>query len=103
MTKEEKEQRKQELISRCKYYKGEAESPYDGGYKDLLWGYELAWVNMPDDGKQDLLNEFRALTLPENDGTPESLQALLYNRFSNWNMCGVDEFKHWYAEVYKRG
>jgi hypothetical protein len=87
----------------CKYYKGEKESPYKAQNKNMLWAYESAWLN--GDKKYDL-GEYEAYGLKDfmkDDGVPETLKALLFNRYSKccYSLAdGVPSFKKFYHKYY---
>lgn len=96
---------KEELISSCRYYKGEKECPFDGIAANL-WDYEKAWVDnhsAKDSILSICLEEYNGhgfTHLEEYDGVPITLKALLFNRYYHW-MGNADEFPRWYKEVYR--
>ena len=78
---------KQELLSFCRYYKGEETNPYKGDLRANLWEYEKYWLeeSLKEDSDylSELANEYISaglLTWTETDGTPSLLKALLFNR-----------------------
>lgn len=100
---------REELILDCRYYNGETEPPE--GTDDLMWGYEEAWVRMVlEDNpipKKHLDYYTKCFDLPnllpfEEDGTPLSLKAILWNRLDYWSSYPTDSktFKSWYFEQY---
>lgn len=75
---------KEDRLRSCRYYKGEAESPFTDENKDALWEYEAFWVSAGD--SQDTISEYRAYV--KNDKHPNipiGLKALLLNCMSR--MC----------------
>lgn len=107
---------KEELILDCRYYNGEDEVPdsLPEGMA-IFWDYERVWTGWVLDGcdrhqknidyytkEYDLPN-----LLPDDDGTPLGLKALLFARYDYWNgfMGGskdeyAQSFKAWYLEHY---
>ena len=74
---------KEELIKKCRYYKGEEESPYEGvdQDKDMLWFYESHWVMSGT--SEDMVSDYHRLHIStDNISIPTSLKALLFNRFA---------------------
>ena len=57
---------KEDRLRSCRYYKGEAESPFTDENKDALWEYEAFWVSAGD--SQDTISEYRAYV--KNDKHP---------------------------------
>ena len=100
------------LITHCRYYKGEEECPQIIIDNDCWsnWNYEKMWVEREDlrDEKSDRTEQYIEHGLKDfntDDGTPFTLKALLYNRHSHW--CGgygtendVASFKEWYLTSY---
>lgn len=100
---------KQKLLERCKYYKGEKLNPYEKleTHKTLLWEYEKQWTEWYLSGDKSrligYLNEYISDGMElfeDNDKTPITLKALLYNRFNHW--CPGPGFEDWYKRKYKR-
>lgn len=102
---------REELILDCRYYNGESEPPE--GTDSLMWGYEEAWVRMVLKGNPTPTNCLEYYTkeydlphlLPfEEDGTPISMKAILWNRLDHWSYmpANAEEFKSWYQEHYVR-
>lgn len=104
---------KDELIKFCRYYKGEKDSPFDGGNKSMLWFYERIWVfdtleayEKNADVFGDMLNEYVSVGLgsfQQADGVPVSLKAVLFNRYAkgcNSLQDSVEPFKKFYNEYY---
>ena len=100
---------REELILDCRYYNGEDLPPR--GTNDLMWGYEEAWVKMLLDNSpipQACLDYYtKNYNLPsilpyEDDGTPISLKAILWNRLDHWSYlpANAQDFKKWYQEQY---
>lgn len=101
---------RENLISCCRYYKGEDENPYDEKEpeKSIFWFYEQCWVTfmLDDNGKYifNISQEYEAYGLTDfekTDGTPESLKALLFNRYTHWQSANISGFKRWYIEDYR--
>ena len=100
----EQKQTREELIRQCRYYKGESDCPAKTPFS--FWNYERKWVELSLD-ESDMLNqlvdEYVAYGLrdfSQLDNTPLSLCALLFNRFSRWKGCYIDEFREWYNREY---
>ena len=107
---------REELILDCRYYNGEDEVPEslpEG--MAIFWDYERVWVKWNLEGSDSLHKNIDYYTkeydlphlLPENDGTPLGIKALLFNRYDHWNgfMGGSKEdyaqqFKEWYFDIY---
>ncbi len=97
------------LISCCRYYKGEEKAPK--GTNELFWDYENKWVEfMLDDKEAVYMNqidkEYRDHGLSDfskSDGVPQSLKNILFNRYSHWCGCDVNGFKDWYLNFYLMG
>ncbi|MCQ2208438.1 MAG: DUF3806 domain-containing protein [Paludibacteraceae bacterium] len=98
-----------ELSEKCHYYAGEDEFPADADerYYDL-WAAERAWFEF-EMQHQPVIDEYvkfyRANGLADyhkEDGTPESLKALLFNSYSYAKNGVVDipGFKRWYEKEY---
>lgn len=90
------EMEREELIRRCRYYKGESANPYEGKDKDasMFRGYELAWVETfegdyedPELSRADYLANGSVKDANEDPlfaSVPVSLQQLLFNRYVQW-------------------
>lgn len=106
------ETRKKRLLQRCRFYKGEEDCSKD----DTLLGWEVEemWVNslLKDKTKpiDDAIASFRSLVPADplfNDGTPEAVQALLFERYCHY--CDIDPlvlgttFSKFYAKYWKLG
>lgn len=95
----------------CRYYRGEAESPYKDGDKTMCWDYERCWVKFNTNKDKDTLaryiGEYASVGLSLfsiTDDIPVSLKALLFNRFvkgSNSMIDAVEPFKKFYSRMYK--
>ena len=110
---------REELILDCRYYNGEDDVPDslpEG--KDIFWDYERVWVKWVLEGSDRVQKYIDYFTeeydlpnlLPEDDGTPLGLKALLFNRYDYWVgfMGGSEEeyaqqFKDWYLGRYVAG
>lgn len=110
---------REELILDCRYYNGEDEVPDslpEG--KGFFWDYERVWTGWVLEGYDRLQINIDYYTeeydlpnlLPENDGTPLGLKALLFNRYDHWVgfMGGsrdeyAQSFKNWYLAKYVAG
>jgi hypothetical protein len=101
-------------FSMYKYFKGEKENPFKNGTdngKAMIWFYESKWYEMHESNDKILdwhLSEYTStlglVSFEHFDGTPITLKALLFNRFSkgyNARIFAVDDFKKWYLESYK--
>jgi hypothetical protein len=98
--------KRDELLTSCRYYKGENENPYKDGNKALFWEYEKNWLDMFLDESQTLI-EYRdeyvkdgLLDFESKDDVPTTLKAMLYNRFLYWLEGSPTEFKKFYNEQY---
>ncbi|OWK72777.1 hypothetical protein CBW16_13050 [Flavobacteriaceae bacterium JJC] len=102
----------QDLLEKCLYYKGEESCPAELkalGYNGI-WYYEMLWVERDDLRDENGFNmlEYKHYGLTpfnENDGTPMTLKALLFNRHMHWTggwgpENDVKSFKQWYLENY---
>ena len=98
-----------DLLKVCKYYKGEDKRP--ASKNEMFWNYEQAWVNLRMDEDSDLLHAYLndydnagLLDFEQNDGTPATLKALLFNRFCYWSsgtmLDCVEPFKEFYTKHY---
>ncbi len=108
----------EELITYCRYYKGEKESPYgrkgdepiddDRQNKDMLWFYELCGTNciLKGDTYEEYITDYTRVGLGEfcaDDGRPLSLKALLFNRFAKMHQSlrdAAEPFKKFYKRYY---
>ena len=106
----------EELLLDCRYYNGEDEEPntlLEG--KEIFWDYERVWVRWILEGNERLQKNIDYYTeeydlphlLPENDGTPLGLKALLFSRYDYWSSYRggssdkyAQEFKVWYLSKY---
>ena len=85
---------KEELILDCRYYNGEDDVPATLSAGDaIFWDYERVWAGWVLEGCDRLQKNIDHYSkaydlpnlLPENDGTPLGLKALLFNRYEHWN------------------
>ena len=104
----------EELIKCCKYYGGENSNPYDlikpqDNNNSLLWFYDSCWVRFMRTNRTEisrLLEDYEHFGPKDfmcDDGVPQSLKALLFNRYAHW--CGgwgndAEGFMAWYAKEY---
>ena len=94
------------LIKQCRYYKGEAENPFDGqGTNDaLFWFYEQRWVELTiqqDSYLQWMADEYTRRGLADFHAEISiGLRAILYNRYDHWLCGGNDDFKNWFEQDY---
>lgn len=85
---------KEDLIKKCKYYKGEAKKP--SGVDDWAWNAEKDYVEGTLEGydffpEQDwYANSIGALGYQRNENTPLHLRALLWSRYSKFNEGGTN-------------
>ena len=98
--------KRDELLTSCRYYKGEKGSPYENGEKALFWEYEEKWLEMSLN-ESDILVAYRKeyekdglLDFESKDGVPTTLKAVLYNRYLYWCEGSPDGFKKFYKEQY---
>lgn len=103
-----------ELISYCRYYKGEEKSPWegvcDGGEaqnKNMLWWYECIWVRDMMSGcstmYDSMVREYVGHgleSLGAGDGVPITLKALLCNRYGKTAWDVATEFTAFYIKYY---
>lgn len=86
---------------RCKYYNGNNDDT------SILASYEQVWLkNCEDEGSLNNIIEYiyyGLMRFAEDDNTPISLKAMLFNRYCHWVRADVDGFKQWYNEFYVRG
>lgn len=111
------------MILSCRYYKGEEKSPYEeilhGNSKlsdekhavvqnrDMFWFYEKCWVHCQLNGGNESGNieEYLAygnVDFNDEDGTPLSLKALLWNRYYHfsWSPSDREAFYEFYNKYY---
>lgn len=73
-----------------RYYKGHGTEPQNTGNNErLIWGYEQMWAENEEERSDEhpRMKEYVTDVLPlfnEEDGIPNSLKALLYNRYTHW-------------------
>lgn len=98
--------RKEELLTSCRYYKGEKKNPYEDAIKSMFWEYEKKWLDMFLDESQTLI-KYRdeyvkdgLLDFESNDDVPITLKSMLYNRFLYWSEGTPNEFKKFYKKQY---
>ncbi|MCF0219014.1 MAG: hypothetical protein HUK14_10885 [Muribaculaceae bacterium] len=115
---------KNEFLKFCRYFRGEAENPFEGKDQDkaMLWFYERGWVadmlrvidapsyrlfNAPGyDPYEEMAYDYGAVGLAEfreGDGVPFSLKVLLFNRFAKYaysQALAVEPFKAFYEKYY---
>lgn len=97
-----------ELIKQCRYYKGEADSPYKiESLQHTAWCFEALWVRAmarEDEITSSALSEYESLGLMgfhSDDGIPTPLKAFLANRFFyHYGREDIDEFKKFYESLY---
>lgn len=96
---------KNDLLKHCRYYKGEETPPEE--IKATFWNYEKKWIEllMEDDISVDemvVIYVNRGLgKFAQEDDTPLTLKALLFNRYLHWNtQCSTEDFKQWYEKEY---
>ena len=101
---------KEELILDCRYYNGEDEIPDSlPERKHIFWDYERVWVKWVLEGYESLQENIDYFTevydlprlLPESDGTPLGLKALLFNRYNHWNGLHAGQSREGYAQYFK--
>jgi len=97
----------QELISRCRYYGGEKDSPFSDQEMDSYWFYESAWVRENIQHNYDFLNENLMGYLYHGhypcgigDKTPVTLKALLWSRYDHWMSDFMDGGFEQYYQTY---
>lgn len=103
---------KEDLIKSCLYYKGEEENPYTGD-NAVFWNYERVWVrdSLTKEGREHLdkfvqMYSRVGLKFEHNDSTPNSLKALLFNRYLVGGLYPTDAlepFQLYYINRYKNG
>ena len=100
---------KEFLIKQCRFYNNEEQAPrFDVPNGALLWDYERMWVESFCDKTYFPVQEYihflrEGLSeFEKNDGTPDTLKAILFNRYGHWNMDDEEHngFKKWYREEY---
>lgn len=96
----------QELINKCRYYKGEESCPEQlkNAGKDYLWFYEKKWVEL--NGEFEDNGEYKdndLASFEKDDDVPLSLKKVLFNRYIQdvWSISeAIPLFKKWYLEQY---
>lgn len=84
-----KEDKRRWLILQCRYYNGEEKEPKHFMHEDAMyWYYEKCWVefNFKKEHESSLKKdvEYFKLKLSPDDITPNTLKALLLNRYMHW-------------------
>lgn len=92
----------------CRYYDGKAIAEDENA---LYAEYEMFWTEWRQPNSDsysymaDIIVEYLYYGLmwfADHDKAPLSLKALLFNRYCHWNYGGVDGFKNWYNNTYRR-
>lgn len=96
-------ERRPKLISKCRYYKGESENPFEGTPDQMTWYYEKCWVEELSASYEnakpfrwEAKNYFDEIA--EKYNVPRSLIGLFLNRYEHWSCMGevnVELFKEW--------
>lgn len=100
MTEEERKHRTLD----CRVYKGEGSCP--NNQNALIWDYERHWVTHPEVKWAEEIEDMHRLGLDKftknDDGTPLTLKAQLFNRYAHWVGLsdGGEGFVKWYQEFY---
>lgn len=102
---------KDELLTYCRYYKGEKECPFTNQNDIMFWDYERIWCEqqrMRNPIVHDMVRDYNLAGLASYepyDGTPLSLKALLFNRYCHWSSGSpydcTEGFKLFYEKTYK--
>ncbi|MCM1034888.1 MAG: hypothetical protein NC038_00055 [Paludibacter sp.] len=87
----------------CRVYNGEDSCP--NNQNALIWDYERHWVTHPKIKWTEEIEYMHILGLDqfmkEEDGTPLTLKAQLFNRYEHWvGLCNGEEFVKWYIDFY---
>ena len=104
----------EDVLTLCRYYRGEKKNPFRDDVAASLWDYERVWANeflrsMNSPGYEphaEMLSEYEAVGLSDfhsDDGVPVSLKALLFNRFAKTAYSlssAVEPFKKFYDKYY---
>lgn len=97
--------KKEDLLKYCRYYKGEKSPPKE--IKSTFWNYEKKWIELSDEDNihlDEMITIYVSKGLgrfEHDDNVPLTLKALLFNRYSHWNVNpNVNEFKQWYKTEY---
>lgn len=85
------EERKKELIKKCRFYRGENESPYEGSKQEHFWKYERIWVEKLAESftiaktlREDLHRHPMIEKFVYEYKLPSSLIGLFVNRDEHW-------------------
>jgi hypothetical protein len=95
---------RQELIKQCRYYKGE-DTPV-GHIGSMFCDYEEKWISFTLNDQayiQELYRDYfeRMGEYYQEDGTPDTLKAVLFNRYTHWNPYWTPQgFIDWYKSEY---
>lgn len=103
--------RREDLIKRCRYYKGEKENPFEGKdqTKAMFWFYEEVYVQeflAESSNLVDCYSEYVAYGMEDfskDDDVPTMFKALLFNRYYHGDGGSPSEpssFKKWYLKNY---
>ena len=97
---------RKDLLSSCRYYKGEKENPFDNSPARYVWNIEKDWVDgMTNDevcdGLSAALNHYIHVgykDFDKFDDTPITLKSMLLSLLEKWNegMVSYDGFSDFY-------
>ena len=83
--------RKEALIKRCRFYKGEEECPFAEAKEEHFWKYERIWVDrmaqsytFADNWRTELIPYKELQAYVKEHGLPSSYIGLLINRDKHW-------------------
>ena len=89
---------REDRLKACRYYKGEAESPFTDRDKNALWMYEDFWVRAGD--SEDTISEYKAYVKnDQHPNVPIGLKALLLNRISRMCYDGDSEDSAYLTDI----
>ncbi len=84
----------------CKYFNGNNSDTSQFAFYEHIW--------LENSKEATLYNiieyiHYGLMRFAEDDNTPLSLKAILFNRYCHWVRADVDGFKQWYNESYIKG
>lgn len=97
---------KKDLLIHCRYYKGD-DSIYEDREKAALSAIEKLWIDKTlhdDNFLNTCLEEYieqGMRTFEQEDDTPVTLKAILFNRYNN-ELVDIAGFKEWYKKYYSK-
>lgn len=98
---------REELIKRCRYYKGNDTPSEQIG--SMFYDYEKKWIDLTLNDQKSVKELYREYyekmgDYYQKDETPDTLKAVLFNRYTHWHPYWTpQEFTDWYKSEYLKG